>query len=336
MLKVSVIMANYNTSISQLKDSIDSILHQTYHDIEFVIVDDHSSDESIDYLKSLKDNRIVLIENEKNIGLTKSLNIAIKHATGDYIARMDSDDISERNRLEKQVEYLEKHKDVDFVCSWFKHFGGDEAVYKKTIPSTSLFRCYLLLGNSYIAHPSVMFRSSFLIKNELLYDESIKKSQDYDMWIRCADAGNVATVPEVLLNYRIHSNQITNSSSAEQTAYVDIIRKRQLSRLKIYPSPDEMRIHRECFSGHNISKEHVKWLYSLIEQNRKTNIYDHYSLKKMVHRACVKHALRTFINNKKIFSIMMILPPSCYFGFVIEIINALWAKTFRIRIDTYI
>ena len=330
-------MANYNTSLDHLKASVDSILNQTIHDIEFIIVDDHSTDESIEYLKGLTDSRIRVIENKINLGLTKSLNIAIREATGEYIARMDSDDISERSRLEKQVEYLENNNDVDFVCSWFRHFDGDKAVYKKTIPNTSLFRCYLLLGNSYIAHPSVMFRTSFLVNNNLLYDENIKKSQDYDMWIRCTDIGNVATVPEILLNYRIHPSQITKANGTEQNKYVDIIRKRQLEKLKIYPTDEEMQIHSECFNGTHITSKHITWLNKLLKQNEAYKIYDRDSFKKMISRACIKFALRTFISNKvDIFQIIKILPPTVYFGFVFESTKAIIGKITHDRIDAFI
>ena len=112
---VSVIMGVYNTKPEYLKQAVESILAQTYDNLEFVIVDDgNRKDEIISYLHRIKqsDNRVKIIVNEENIGLTRSLNKAIDHSRGKYIARMDSDDISLPDRLLKQVEYMEVHPEV--------------------------------------------------------------------------------------------------------------------------------------------------------------------------------------------------------------------------------
>ena len=103
---ISVVMSNYNTEESYLRASIESILNQTYENFEFIIVDDCSTDNSIDVIESYSDKRIKLIKNKENMGLTKSLNVAIKEAKGEFIARMDADDISLPQRFEKQVEFL--------------------------------------------------------------------------------------------------------------------------------------------------------------------------------------------------------------------------------------
>ena len=112
---VSVIMSNYNTPEEYLRESIESILNQTYSHIEFIIVDDCSTDNSLNVIKSYKDDRIVLIENTENLGLTKSLNKALKQAKGEFVARMDADDISLPTRFEKQVAFLKQNSDVDAI-----------------------------------------------------------------------------------------------------------------------------------------------------------------------------------------------------------------------------
>ena len=123
MLPISVIMPTYNTELSILKEAVESILTQTVPDFEFIIIDDGSANGSDEYLNSLRDERIRIIRNPQNIGITKSLNIGLKEATGKYIARMDADDISMPTRFEKQYAYMESHPDVVMCGSWMEDFG---------------------------------------------------------------------------------------------------------------------------------------------------------------------------------------------------------------------
>ena len=112
-------MSVYN-GIPYLKEAVESILNQTYKNFEFIIVDDASKDKTWSYLKSLKDKRVRLIKNPKNLGLAKSLNIGLSKAKGDYIARMDADDISLPGRFEIQLKYMIKHPKSDLIGSWAK------------------------------------------------------------------------------------------------------------------------------------------------------------------------------------------------------------------------
>ena len=114
--KITVLMANYNNQ-RYLKQSIESILNQTYKNFDFLIIDDHSSDDSIKIIKSYSDKRIKLIKNHKNLGLTRSLNIGLKNINTEYIARMDADDISFPRRLKNQYDFLEKNTDVGILGS---------------------------------------------------------------------------------------------------------------------------------------------------------------------------------------------------------------------------
>ena len=115
MVKISVVMPVYNTAVPFLKDAVDSIVNQTCQDFEFLIIDDGSTGECAEYLAHLRDPRIRIIRNPKNIGITKSLNIGFREAKGKYIARMDSDDISFPARFERQYAFMEAHPDT-IVC----------------------------------------------------------------------------------------------------------------------------------------------------------------------------------------------------------------------------
>ena len=115
--KISVIMSVYN-GMPYLEQAVESIFRQTFEDFEFFIVDDASTDETWRYLKSLRDMRIKLIQNKKNLGLAASLNIALRQAQGDFVARMDADDISLSIRFKEQINFLQKHPTID-ICGSF-------------------------------------------------------------------------------------------------------------------------------------------------------------------------------------------------------------------------
>lgn len=129
--KISVIMSAYNETLDELSSSIDSIIKQTYQNIEFIIVDDNPKNKNIKTaVHKVKDSRIKLIENKKNVGLVQSLNEAINQATGCFIARMDADDISKKNRLEDELHYVERNK-LDVVGSFLEIIDENGVVRKK-------------------------------------------------------------------------------------------------------------------------------------------------------------------------------------------------------------
>ena len=152
--KVSVIMSVYNSD-KFLSESIESILNQTFRDFEFIIINDCSTDKSLDIIKkySKNDNRIVLIENENNIGLTKSLNKGVKIAKGNYIARIDADDTALNNRFEVQYNFLEKNKNIFLVGG-----GTYEIDYKGKI-----IRRFLRITNSYLLKKDLLKKIVFII-----------------------------------------------------------------------------------------------------------------------------------------------------------------------------
>ena len=123
MVSISVVMPIYNTPVSFLKEAVESILNQTFSDFEFIIIDDGSANEVKEYLEGLTDPRIRIIRNEKNLGITKSLNIGFHAAKGKYIARMDSDDVSLSERFEKQFMFMETHPDVIMCGTDVEEFG---------------------------------------------------------------------------------------------------------------------------------------------------------------------------------------------------------------------
>lgn len=284
-MKISCLMANYNTDINMLRQAIDSILSQTYTNFEFIIVDDASSDGSYAYLKerALEDKRIVLLRNDINRGLAYSLNRALEIADGEYIARMDSDDISFKNRFMEEVSYLDMHPNIDVIGSFAKMIG--EANTLSITPFYNADDCKSqLLFSPCLIHPTVMMRTEFLKKNHLNYNESFLCSQDFELWARCSEYGNLAIVNKVLLFYRIHGCQVSNRKRELQKNYAQNVCEMQLKKLTDLNQCD-LDAHL-CICGYeDITTDNcekvIEWIYRLLELNQMKHIYDNKSLYKI-------------------------------------------------------
>lgn len=307
---VSCIMANYNTDIEILKQSIDSILSQTLHDFEFIVVDDCSTDSSFEFLKSYteKDERIVLLRNQKNSGLAFSLNRAIQIAKGKYIARMDSDDISLPNRFERQVDYLDRHPEIDILGSFAELFGDTTGLSFNPFVSKEECKCQLLFVPCLI-HPSVMIRTDFLNKYHLQYDEKYLCSQDFDMWTRCAEHGNITMIKEILLKYRIHGTQISSKKKELQRNYAIEICKRQLTKLNITPDSNEMLAHLVLCGKEEVNTENiqaiVQWGDYLVKSNEETHLFNQKALKTIVYNRIFNLVLNSKIRKILIPQILL-------------------------------
>ncbi len=225
--KVSVVMSVYKEPVEWIRQSIDSVLNQTFSDFEFIIICDNPAyEEGIATLKEYaeKDNRIKIIFNEENIGLTKSLNKGLAIVKGDYIARMDADDISLPTRFQKQVEYLDDNHSCIVCGSNYEKFG-DESGYKENPENND--EMFLFLKSPF-AHPSVMFRRLF--NEEIVkYNTDYPVSQDYALWTRLYGRGAIFyNVQEILLRYRCSKQQLSTSKNKIQSELSKKIRRTAL------------------------------------------------------------------------------------------------------------
>ena len=220
---ISVVMSVYNETPEMLTQSIESILAQTYADFEFIIVLDNPSNAELmkiieDFSK--KDSRIKLIINDKNIGLPLSLNKAIAISEGEFIARMDADDVSLPNRFEVQLEYFNKNPDCDLVSTNRIFIDENNNLYgepKKDDFSSEKIK-KLLRYRSIIVHPTVMIKKS--VMEAAGGYRNFKAAQDYDLWLRLSKKGiNFKNLPDVLLYYRMRRDSISQSNYSKQYAY---------------------------------------------------------------------------------------------------------------------
>lgn len=209
MSKISVVMSVYNGE-KYLKQAVRSILSQTYKDFEFIIINDGSTDSSSVILGELarQDSRVRLVSRE-NKGLIYSLNEGVKLAQGEYIARMDADDISMPERLEKQLKYAE-NEGLAVCGTWAEGIDslGNKINSLSYPPSMDRVKVFTLLHNPFI-HPSVMFKKEVFEKVGN-YKKFFKHIEDYELWTRIVFRYKAGNIPEILLSYRIHDEQITN------------------------------------------------------------------------------------------------------------------------------
>jgi glycosyltransferase involved in cell wall biosynthesis len=206
---ISVLMPAYNCEAYVL-EAVSSMLSQSFADFELLVIDDGSTDSTRKLLDSVHDPRLRLVSNERNIGLIGTLNRGLELATGRYVARMDADDISAPERLEKQVQFLEAHPDVhvlgtmvNLINEQGKVFGAI-AGYPKDADEVHRF----LLRECCLIHPSVMFRRD-TVQAVGGYAASARHAEDYDLWLRLSDRHKIANLSEKLVSYRMHRNQVS-------------------------------------------------------------------------------------------------------------------------------
>ncbi len=241
---ITVIMSVYNEQSAYLTASIDSILHQSYTNFEFIIMNDGSNFPHIAPILlqyAQQDDRIILLNNTTNLGLTAALNTALTQATGKYIARMDSDDIAHSTRLEKQFQFMEQHAQYALCGSWVLLINEhDLPTGEKKSPTTTEDIKKNLLWYNFFTHSSLFFRreTALLMHG---YDPYFKKAQDYDFLLRISAKHPVAILPEFLLSLRLHQHSVSVRSKKVQEQYA--IRARwNAIRNYGYPKIDAFKI----------------------------------------------------------------------------------------------
>jgi glycosyltransferase involved in cell wall biosynthesis len=228
---VSVILPCYNAE-AYIMAAIQSILEQTYTNFELIIIDDESTDKTVEVIQTINDSRIQLIQKPKNTGYTDSLNMGLSIASGKYIARMDADDISEPNRLEKQVDHLETHPDC-ILCGCWITLIPQNTIHTYPVEHDAIVE-ELFSRNSF-AHPGVMMRKSIIDAHTLRYDRTFEPTEDYELWTRMMVLGKLYTIPEVLLRYRTHEQQISNYKATLQKQNRLRVRMQLLQTLTTQP-----------------------------------------------------------------------------------------------------
>lgn len=233
--RVSVVMSVFNDE-AYLAEAVESVLGQTFTDFEFLIVNDGSSDGSANILQDFaaKDDRVRIIEQD-NQGLTKALNRGLAEATGEFIARMDGDDVCELERFEKQIYFLDENPQIVALGTSAIYVDEDgNKMFKREVPlcHEDIEQAHFLSKGGYIIHPTAMIRRSSILQIGG-YREEFRYAQDYDLWLRLAENGLLQNLEEALLKYRVSRHAITAKKSRQQQDCVRRIFESTLRRRKV-------------------------------------------------------------------------------------------------------
>jgi glycosyltransferase involved in cell wall biosynthesis len=283
MPKVSILMPVYNAEL-YITQAIESIIAQTFTDWELILIDDGSTDRSEAILRKYKDSRIYYLRNKENIGLIRTLNRGIDYCAGEYIARMDADDISFCDRLEQQVRFLDKHPS-HIMCgtnALVINNYNDVTGRIRNLASNNLLQINLLFSDPFV-HPSMMIRRDILVTNR--YDERYKHVEDYELWCRIAGLGLIANLKKELFLYRWHDSNVSVLNADTQSRLKDKIIIDGLKKLDIQPNEEELYCHKITFRLYALGKKQdvsidqfaniASWFSKLVRQNKIKSKYSH-------------------------------------------------------------
>jgi glycosyltransferase involved in cell wall biosynthesis len=305
MSKITVLLPVYNTA-KYIENAIKSILNQTFTDFELLIINDGSTDKSVEIIKTFKDKRIQLIHNPVNLGLIKALNKGINLAKGKYIARMDADDVTMPNRLEKQVAFLENNPEYALVGTQANFIFGDKLsktlfsmeTSSEILPVLSLFSCPFI-------HPSVMIKTAIL--KEFYYNEGFTAAEDYELWTRILKKYPCANLSESLLQYRIHDNNISTTQNDKQIDSVRRIYRANLEHILMPYTESDLDIYLKISDSYHkkislLDLESMsEWLVKMQLHLLKEGIYDKNAVRKIIGITWLNVCSKVRYNGMKVF-----------------------------------
>ena len=300
---VSVNMPVYNGA-AYIGQAIDSIVQQTYPHWELIVVNDASTDDTVQIVNAFKDDRIKLIHNKKQLGLAHVRNVGVAASAGKYIAILDSDDVAGKDRLAVQVAFLESHPQHCLVCSWVNaidangvHISQQRHAFADAELSTVLF------FHNCIAQSSVMLRRSML-PDEAPYDPAFPPSEDYQLWVRMLRKHPAHLMQQTLLHYRVHK---ANSSAKNRTvtdAAVQNVLRMQCNELGLtHFTEKDFGLHFSLtYNCYGTSYEYLAncnaFYQQIIKANRTKKIFDQQVLLKMIRHYLQKPMQQYFVKKQ--------------------------------------
>lgn len=295
-------MSVFNGS-ADLGQAVDSILAQTFHEFEFIIIDDASEDDSLAILQEYakKDSRIRLIKNKKNKKLAASLNAGIKQAKGEFIARMDADDVALPERLQKQYDFMTMNQHIAVCGTWVSVYESPKIIWKTAVTPEAA-NCAAFFESCF-HHPTVMIRKSVLDQYGS-YDETIEFAQDCHLWSRLAFEHDTkfANLPDALLRYRSHPQKKRKDYRVRQYKNASLLRNKNLQRMGVSISENQQKWHDILCTGALLQDKQaftalLEWIRELEQYNQKSGLLEpqafKYELSQKLLRVCLASAAET-------------------------------------------
>jgi glycosyltransferase involved in cell wall biosynthesis len=264
-----------------LKEAMDSILNQTFQNFEFIVINDGSTDSTSAIIESYSDSRIICLRNEKNCGVAISLNKGLRIARGKYIVRMDSDDLSLPQRIERQVAFMDANPEIGICGSWLKTIGESNEIWSPPRTHDEIYVGMLFTLNVY--HPTVIIRMETISHLQEFYNEDFENIEEQEYWIRLGHLGvKFANIDRVLVKYRLHEKSVNRIYHEIQEKKINNLRLMQLRNLGIEPTEEDMftyHILMKPYLSDRAMLEKVSQLVIKIHNaNKKTKIFPNQAL----------------------------------------------------------
>ena len=295
MPKISVLMSAHNAE-KYIREAIESILNQTLRDLEFIIIDDNSGDSTLKIIKEYNDARIKIIENKTNLGLTKSLNLGLKMAQGEYIARIDADDVSTNTRLEEEFKFMNQFPDVAVIGSWAEIINekSEKVFVEQRECDVDIIKWTQILKNQ-IIHSSAFFRKNIL-SDIGSYNEKYQYAQDFEFWFRVSRKYKMINIPKLLVEQRVHQKSITQApktANSQKSLIVDIIAENINYYLNL--KPEEIKLFFNAFKcGRIVSFKNLMAVRKIYQ-----NLFDAYIRKEKLGSVGIKKIRKIYKKNKR-------------------------------------
>lgn len=274
--KITILMPALNAE-KFLVGTLASIWAQSFGDFELLIVDDGSIDRTPEILAACRDSRLRVLRNETRRKLAGALNRGLAEARGEFIARMDADDLMRRERLAWQVAYLSRHPEIGCCGGQVRAFGGTSRSILNFPEEPEAIKAFCLFYTPF-AHPTVMFRREWFAREYFQFDGSYYPTEDYELWSRVVTRIPCGNLPQVLVDYRIHDKSMTRGEWSDMDIQTKRVQRNILAQLDLAPTEEEIRIHRAASMGQlpatteSLNRTEV-WLLKLEAANQKKKMY---------------------------------------------------------------
>lgn len=273
---ISVILPVYNGE-KYILQAIRSVLDQDYENLELILIDDGSSDDTRPLYSGIEDDRFIVIRFDSNRGLITALNTGIERSRGKYIARMDADDVCFPDRIAEQVSYMEQHPYIGVLGTSFIVDHNGKKRERPITTGSDQIKANFLFRNA-INHPTVMIRKSTLDVSKCRYRTVALHAEDLDLWINLIPFAEFENLKEPLVTYRSHAEQISVTQALKQRETIGVLLDNLLRQLNIYATPEELDLHLTLF--YREFKPDIfyldnaeKWLRKIIAANQKVKLF---------------------------------------------------------------
>ena len=292
-----------------LRESIDSVLDQSFKNFEFLIIDDGSTDDSVLIISTYMDPRIRLIENEINQGVAFIRNIGLKEAKGKYLAWMDCDDLIDPDKFEKQLLFLEKKPEIGICGTWLERFNVGERKLSTTFTNPELIKASLFFKPA-VLNATTMLRMSMITNENLFFDTRIKVAEDYDFFVRSSFHFKIHNLPEKLYYYRDSESSIMKKFENKEDIMIEfysIIYEKAFYMLNIMPSKEKFTLHRkigstQLYYDFTEVQNSLNWLIFLKKQNSSVQFYNQDSFLKVLGNMFYILCKKSSVNGWKTFN----------------------------------